>query len=333
MQKYHEMLGTLESTTSEKTKLVEVNTKMQEICRLLQKQSKDIAEEKERMSELEKNRMEELTAKFNATLIDINSKLTEQQELQKQQEAENDELRDKIKQFDEHHTLRDSHFSTQIKAKSLEVQLAETKHQQQLQLLKQEKHKNDALRSHINQLTATELELKTQLNLYSEKFEHFQDALNKSNSMFVQFEAKMGVMSSTIEKLEKESSKLKKKCSSLNCELILLIDERQKTLQELSKLKNEKDRLERHCRQLQQKRSGDEVEQPETNAPDLTRSRNLNAKKGYLESLRAEKARLEKQRQKLMIKREELLRQKKDKKNEDEVSDATTTTATEETTV
>ena len=151
--------------------------------------------------------------------------------------------------------------------------------------------------------------------------------------MFVQFEAKMGVMSSTIEKLEKESSKLKKKCSSLNCELIMLIDERQKTLQELNKLKNEKDRLERHCRQLQQKRSGDEAEQPETNAPDLSRSRNLNAKKGYLESLRAEKARLEKQRQKLMIKREELLRQTKDKKGEGEVSDDTTAAATEETTV
>ena len=111
----------------------------------------------------------------------------------------------------------------------------------------------------------------------------------------------------------------------------MLIDERQKTWQELNELRHEKDRLERHCRQLQQKGSGGDQDHPETTPPDPTRSRNLNAKKGYLESLRAEKARLEKQRQKLMIKREELLRQK-DKKG-DELEGSSNTAAAVETIV
>ena len=42
-------------------------------------------------------------------------KLKQQEEIQEKQMVENVELQGKIKQFDEHNKLRDSHFSSQLK--------------------------------------------------------------------------------------------------------------------------------------------------------------------------------------------------------------------------
>lgn len=232
----------------------EIKVKLQDVCRLYQKQTKDVAEENIRLEISEEENMISLESRCVSTIEDINSKLFEQKELQKKQIEDNDQLKEKLTQFEDHSKLREVHFSTQLKAKALEILLFEAKYEQQLQLLKHEKSKCEAYKMHIHQLHGTEVELKSQLQQYTEKFDHFQDALSRSNSMFTQFEEKMSTMSLNMEKLAEENVKLKRICSNLDVELIGLVCEKQNLNVGLQAMKQEKSRMEKTCRQAQTRR-------------------------------------------------------------------------------
>lgn len=248
------IVAEIKKTTKEKNALEELKLKLQDMCRYLQKQTKDIVEEGEKHEKAEEESMEALALKCSATIADINQKLKEQEGLQAKQLEENKQLEEKLVQFEEHAKLRDAHFSTQLKAKILELQLLEAKHEQHMQFIRHERARSDAYKQHIAQLTVTECELKAQLSQYSEKFEHFQDALNRSNGMFTQFEEKMDVMSANIARLEKENQRLKKQSAALDCELIRKVYDKQSLTNQLSALKLEKLKMEKECRKLQLKR-------------------------------------------------------------------------------
>jgi chromosome segregation ATPase len=208
--------------------MLDMRDKLEEICRLLRKQNKEIGDEMERLTKAEHVRMDEMSQRFAKTIDDITSKLEEQQTEQASQSQENHELRSKLEQFQQHFDLREQHFATQLQTKTLEVQLMEAKHTQHSKVLAQEKAKGDAYKAHISQLIATETELNSQLALYAEKFEHFQEALCRSNSMFTQFKEKTDKMSETIDKLTEDSMKLKGECNKCDIVLIQVLEEKQK---------------------------------------------------------------------------------------------------------
>lgn len=110
----------------------ELRNKLQEMCRLLQKQAKEIVEDNDKQRELERNRMIDLTTNFTQTITGISLKITEQEELFIKQDEENNQLRSKLNEFQEHTTLRDSHFKSQLHAKDLEYQLIEARRTQEV---------------------------------------------------------------------------------------------------------------------------------------------------------------------------------------------------------
>jgi hypothetical protein len=110
----------------------ELKSKLHEMCRLLQKQAKEIVEDSEKQRELERNRMTDLTRNFTETITGISLKITEQEELFMKQDEENNQLRSKLNEFQEHTTLRDSHFKSQLHAKDLEFQLIEARRTQEV---------------------------------------------------------------------------------------------------------------------------------------------------------------------------------------------------------
>jgi single-stranded DNA-specific DHH superfamily exonuclease len=110
----------------------ELKNKLQEMCRLLQKQAKEIVEDSERQRELEQVRMSDLTSSFTETINGISKKIAEQEELFVKQAEENNQLRSKLMEFQEHTKLRDSHFKSQLHAKDLELQLIEARRTQEV---------------------------------------------------------------------------------------------------------------------------------------------------------------------------------------------------------
>jgi hypothetical protein len=110
----------------------ELKNKLHEMCRLLQKQAKEIVEDSERQRELEQVRMTDLTNSFTETINGISKKIIEQEELFVKQADENNQLRSKLNEFQEHTKLRDSHFKSQLHAKDLELQLIEARRTQEV---------------------------------------------------------------------------------------------------------------------------------------------------------------------------------------------------------
>ncbi|CAM9801306.1 unnamed protein product [Ectocarpus fasciculatus] len=244
----------LERREKESATVLDVKNRFQEICRLLRKQNKDIVEESARISECEKLKMEEISVRFLQTSEDINQKLVEQEALFLEQCKENEELVEKIEQFEGHEKLRSEHFSAQLRAKTLELQLEVAKSDQKEHILSQERGKGDAYRAHAAQLMATEDEMKSQLSMYAAKFEHFQDALNRSNSMFAQFKVKMDDMDGTIKRLQTENEALRKVCSEYDVTLLEQMNLKHSVVKSKEIVFKRKSELEAACRRLQAER-------------------------------------------------------------------------------
>jgi uncharacterized protein YhaN len=99
------------------------------------------------------------------------------------------------------------------------------------------------------------VELKNQLTLYSDKFDHFQDALTRSQKMFVQFEEKMVTMEQTVEKLEKMNQKLKAECHRYDVELLSQLDLKETGMKQFELFQKQKRELGSECRRLQAQRN------------------------------------------------------------------------------
>eukprot|EP00898_Chlorokybus_atmophyticus_P005785 jgi/Chlat1/6207/Chrsp44S05745 len=244
---------------AECTKTAAVKTKLESLCRELQRQNKIISEESKRAAAEEQQKRQELSTKFHNTIKEITLKLEEQGDERMRQFKENEMLREKLKHFAEQYEIREQHFAHQLRTKDLEQQLLEAKLKQQMEL---NAHAELASRAYVEQnhaLARTEGELRGQLAMYGNKFEQFQDTLTKSNEVFATFKKEMEkarplIMSKTIKKLEKENAALKKKSEKSDITLIELLDERNTLKKTLETTKSQKDKLESLCRSLQTER-------------------------------------------------------------------------------
>eukprot|EP01018_Ginkgo_biloba_P015867 Gb_38239 [translate_table: standard] len=196
----------------------------------------------------------ELSTRFHEAIKDVSNKLEEQRDERLSQLKENEMLREKLKQFAEQYEICEQQFMQQLKKKTLELQLAEVKLQQQQEASCQEQAKMQLYTEQITQLLGTEKNLRMQLAADGEKFQQFQDTLTKSNEVFESFKKEMEKMAKTIKDLNKENNFLKTKCEKSDVSLIELVEERAKLKKQLEKAKNQKEKLESLCRSLQAER-------------------------------------------------------------------------------
>lgn len=237
-------------------KNVAVREKLESLCRELQRQNKILTDECKKVSTEGQQKRLDLSTKFHDAIKDASTKLGEQRD-------ENEMLRQNLKQFSEQYELREQQFMQQIKKKTLELQLAEVKLQQQLEASCQEQAKVKLYTEQISQLLETEKNLRLQLAADGEKFQQFQETLTKSNEVFESFKKEMEKMAKTIKDLNRENNFLKRKCEKTDVSLIELVDEREKVKKQLEKTKNQKEKLESLCRSLQAERK----QQSDTNTP------------------------------------------------------------------
>ncbi|EPS66907.1 hypothetical protein M569_07870 [Genlisea aurea] len=239
---------------AERDSAVAVRDKLESLCRELQRQNKLLMDECRRVSTEGQNLRLDLSNKFQDAIKEVSSKLEEQKDESISQLKENEMLKTKLKQLVDQYTFSEQEHAHQMKQKTLELQLADLKLHQQEENLKQEQSQMKLYSDQVSQLLETEKNLRLQLTADSEKFQHFQEALLKSNEVFETFkkEIEKASMANSIKELKKENTLLKSKCEKTDVTLIQLADEREQLKKQLERTKNQKEKLESLCRSLRQ---------------------------------------------------------------------------------
>eukprot|EP00195_Chlamydomonas_chlamydogama_P002600 CAMPEP_0202917346 /NCGR_PEP_ID=MMETSP1392-20130828/70782_1 /ASSEMBLY_ACC=CAM_ASM_000868 /TAXON_ID=225041 /ORGANISM="Chlamydomonas chlamydogama, Strain SAG 11-48b" /LENGTH=499 /DNA_ID=CAMNT_0049610073 /DNA_START=34 /DNA_END=1533 /DNA_ORIENTATION=+ len=289
---YLEVQRDLEVVTKERdkvqTELKKANAlrdKLEELCRQLQKENREVVEESKRRCEDEMKHRQALQTKFSAALNDVAVKMDQQHEERVKQMAENDALKVKlgevVAQFDT--------FTALLNKKDLEVQLAAAKLEQQQEVNKQLAARSELLQQANEQLSKTheavgkELEgcialkeqnavlmdtnkeLRAQLDSYFTKFAEFQSTLTKSNQMFDGLKKEIEKQHKVRATLSKERDDIRKRAEKAEAGLVALVEEnsmlkkqveRQQSggsdgPEEVRKLRVQKEKLEGLCRALQ----------------------------------------------------------------------------------
>ena len=221
---------------SEQNRLVLAKSRLESLCRELQRQNKIIKEESLLKIKEEEEKRREIANKFQSTLNEIMQLIAENQKRNTQLKEENADLAQKLKTLMGHYESWEKHTEKIIKQKDLETQLMKAKFSKTEMILNQEqkifiKEKTQLiqmigdLQKRCADMTQNENKLRTELGLYTNKYDEFQTVLTKSNDMFATFKKDMERMSKQIKKLEKETQQWKNRWETSNKALLKLSDE------------------------------------------------------------------------------------------------------------
>mmetsp|Transcript_106661 Transcript_106661/g.318839 ORF Transcript_106661/g.318839 Transcript_106661/m.318839 type:complete len:358 (+) Transcript_106661:40-1113(+) len=198
-----------DAVQAELSRTLAVKSKLESLCRQLQQQANALVEERRRLTDAERLRRQELADEFQHTIGDVKKKMDQQANERARLARENEDLRNRFKQFFEQYDRREKELQEQQQARELEVQVFELKLAEQAQLYRQEAAREMAAQREHEELSNTEQVLRGQLQTYSNKFNHFQDALSKSDKVLGQYKRQRNKMQRRVEVLEKENSELR----------------------------------------------------------------------------------------------------------------------------
>lgn len=127
----------------------------------------------------------------------------------------------------------------------------------------------------VSTFSHTEAELRSQLNIYVEKFKQVhphqriiisvkpltkpqvEDTLNNSNELFLTFRKEMEEMSKKTKRLEKENHTLNRKHEQTNRNILEMAEERTRNQEELERWRRKCQHLEALCRRMQAQGRGE----------------------------------------------------------------------------
>ncbi|KAL1773327.1 alpha-taxilin [Sigmodon hispidus] len=208
----------------EHSKAVLARSKLESLCRELQRHNRSLKEEGvQRAREEEEKKRKEVTSHFQVTLNDIQLQMEQHNERNSKLRQENMEGPRGSRK----------HIDKVFKHKDLQQQLVDAKLQQAQEMLKEaeERHQREKeflLKEAVEsqRMWEQETHLKQQLALYTEKFQEFQNTLSKSSEVFTTFKQEMEKMTKKIRKLEKETTMYRSRWESSNKALLEMAEEK-----------------------------------------------------------------------------------------------------------
>ncbi|XP_049575121.1 gamma-taxilin isoform X1 [Syngnathus scovelli] len=250
----------------EHSKAILARSKLESLCRELQRHNKTLKEENAQRSREYEEQRKEAMLHFQMTLSDIEMQMEQHSSHNIKLKQENMDLAEKLKKLIEQYELREEHIDKVLKHKDLQQQLMDAKMQKITEMMKEVEEKQQQERNVLvkdatesrrkcEMMKEQEVQLKQQLSLYMNKFEEFQSTLAKSNDVFTTFRQEMEKMTKKLKKLEKETTQWRTKWESNNQTLLRMAEE--KTLQDghFKALQGKLELLERLCRALQKERN------------------------------------------------------------------------------
>ncbi|XP_029982738.1 taxilin beta b [Sphaeramia orbicularis] len=252
---------------SEHSRAVLARSKLEGLCRELQRHNKTLKEETLQRCREDDLKRKEITTHFQGTLSEIQAQIEEHSSRNTKLCQENSALAEKLKGLISQYDQREANLEKVFKHRDLKEQLLETKLQQANMMLKEAEERHKLQKEHLLKQAAEskvqvktmkeqETDMKAQLDLYSKKFDEFQGTVSKSNSVYSNFKQDMDKMAKKMKKLEKECQSWKTRFDGCNKSLIdMVADKALKEKEfELVTIKNQK--LENLCRALQEERKG-----------------------------------------------------------------------------
>ncbi|XP_060575992.1 alpha-taxilin-like isoform X8 [Ruditapes philippinarum] len=243
---------------AEHTKAVMAKSKLESLCRELQKHNQTIRQESLQRAKEEDEKRKEISQKFQTTIGEIQTQMQENHERNKQLREENFELANKLKKFIEQYEAREKQVEKVIQHRELEQKLADAKLEQASAILMEEKGRSQKEKELLI-LQSTEYMKKMQLkeaelNMYKERYEEFQSTIKKSEEMFSKFKVEMDKMTKRCKKMEKDGAQWKGKWENANRALLEMAEEKTKYDKERGLLMTKIGKLESLCRAMQAER-------------------------------------------------------------------------------
>lgn len=255
-----------ENMILEHSKVANTKSKLEQLCRELQKQNRLIKEESLAKIKEEEEKRNVTQAKFQKSLNEIQAVMNENNEKNQQLKDDNADMAKKFKFILEQYELRDQQMDKMNKQMELVTQLNEAKLAKANMETAAEKEKFLAekeiiiteltkVKKQLKDLQMVEVHLREQVNMYSDKYGEFQDSLKKSQNIFVGYKGDMEKMSKKIRALEKDSTTWKNKWERSNAALIDLMSEKQVRDEHIMKTARQLFQLQKLCRTLQNERT------------------------------------------------------------------------------
>lgn len=233
------------------TRAMMAKSKLESLCRELQKHNKIIKEESIKRAKEDDEKRKEISAQFNNTIGEIQTQMNENTERNNKLRQENENLAAQLKAFISSIELRDQQVEKIQKHHDLEKKLFEAKMKQAEAVLAENTEKSNKERelvmlklAEVNKKNAV---VEAQLNMYKERyaaFEALSDNIGK-------YKSEMDKMTKRIKKLEKDGIQWKTKWENSNKALIEQMDARSKSEKETLTYAQKVRKLESLCRALQ----------------------------------------------------------------------------------
>ncbi|XP_061098333.1 beta-taxilin isoform X2 [Conger conger] len=274
-QKQHKLLQKKQTQTqkdrehlqSEHSRAVLARSKLEELCRELQRHNKNLKEECLQRCREDEQKRKEITTHFQSTLTDIQSQIEQHSNRNTKLCQENGALAEKLQAIINQYEQREESLEKILKHRDLQQKLSDAKLEQSNMLLKEaeEKHKREKeylLKEAIDKtkkcytMKQQELQMKKQIVLYSQKFDEFQTTLAKSNDVYAAFKQEMDKMSQKMKNMDKESNTWRTRFESCNKALMDMVEDRATKDKEFELFTLKIDKLEKLCRALQEERKG-----------------------------------------------------------------------------
>ncbi|EER25915.1 hypothetical protein D8B26_008239 [Coccidioides posadasii str. Silveira] len=243
---------------SELNKTATMKDKLEKLCRELTKENKKVKDENKRLEDTERRARGIVNERLDSLLFDIQDVMAQKgnPRVEKMDIDLDEALRAKIKTIGEKFELREQHYKALLRSKDAEIQSLTAKYEEQRRGTETEAARCRALSSQVSTFSHTEAELRSQLNIYVEKFKQVEDTLNNSNELFMTFRKEMEEMSKKTKRLEKENLTLTRKHDQTNRNILEMAEERTRNNEELEKWRKKSNNLEALCRRMQQQGRG-----------------------------------------------------------------------------
>lgn len=223
---------------------------LEELCRNLQKLAREKDEQRQQLVEQERSKSEHLEAECLQSISAVTKKI-EQEELDlAQKDQENQSLKEKLEEFMQHINLRKEKRQNEVKAQELQRRLQEARKAQAVYIQEQEKLRLHTRKSKIHQLEETVYSLRRQLGTYAEKFEEFEDTLDRSTEVLEKINEREKSLGAILDRLKEEQSVLKSRAAETDVGVIVALEQKRVVEGEVVSLKVNYEKLEKKCRKL-----------------------------------------------------------------------------------
>ncbi|EPS30677.1 hypothetical protein PDE_05629 [Penicillium oxalicum 114-2] len=248
-----------EKGKSELNKTVTMKDKLEKLCRELTKENKKVKDENKKLEDTEKKARLIVNERLDSLLYDIQDVMSAKgnPRNEKVDVDLDDALRAKLKTVIEQFDVRELHYKALLRGKDAEIQSLLCKYEEQRRTADNEIARGRALSAQVSTFSHTEAELRSQLNIYVEKFKQVEDTLNNSNELFLTFRKEMEEMSKKTKRLEKENHTLNRKHEQTNRNILEMAEERTRNQEELERWRRKCQHLEALCRRMQAQGRGE----------------------------------------------------------------------------